>query len=602
MTQFDTTRIASSRIFPWNEKVLLQGTSREKTEYFRSLIKNLTETYKTIAATLNKTIVYVSPGGNLAAAIRDIPADGGIIRLGAGTHNMSDWELTNTELIINKPGLTIIGEGEGTLINKDVVTSGDYAIMRIQANNVMLKDFLVTTNTTLNDRPNGFLRIDSGYDYITVDNIKVLNSDVSSGSGAGSYATVYGINTEHSQVSNCLFFLGDKDGISIAGSGSHYNLINNNRLIRNQDTFFTTVDVQSLLGQKVLSVTATTGMTVGRRVWINPGGGAEETGTIASIDPGVSITLVDNLTNTQNIGNTVEVTGIFPIQLFNNTTHNLILGNRIQKGPHTRGITLAASTNVGDIPEHNIVAENMIIGNNNAEQQYGGIGIEGGKRNTIIGNIITDINPVGTTYAGIFIRNSGTNIGEQNLIIGNNIHYIDKGIAIEADSIRNSIEGNIILGCDVGIRFAKSSTGSKHNTCKGNKLYGCTTDYEFADGESRENTIEDVGAFGIDGTLAAPHRVAKRYMATDYVVFNGASTTSRTIGPPTNFFSEIIGGFVTPIKRGSILPNPTVHGMVDNITSPTTIVVTLATGDGTGIAGTDEYGFIVEIFGYGQTA
>ena len=58
----------------------------------------------------------------------------------------------------------------------------------------------------------------------------------------------------------------------------------------------TTVDVTSNAGQKVLSITATTGLVATEPVMINEGETTEETGVIASVDDDVSITLVSNLT------------------------------------------------------------------------------------------------------------------------------------------------------------------------------------------------------------------------------------------------------------------------------------------------------------------
>lgn len=62
----------------------------------------------------------------------------------------------------------------------------------------------------------------------------------------------------------------------------------------------TTVDADSNSGQKVLNVasTATPSFQVGDRVHINSGGARDEVGYIASIQAGVSITLVSNLTFT----------------------------------------------------------------------------------------------------------------------------------------------------------------------------------------------------------------------------------------------------------------------------------------------------------------
>lgn len=68
-----------------------------------------------------------------------------------------------------------------------------------------------------------------------------------------------------------------------------------------------TVDVESNSGQKVLSVAATTNFAEGDRVIIDRGEADEEEGVIDSIQAGVSITLLVNLTNTQAVDNVVEI-------------------------------------------------------------------------------------------------------------------------------------------------------------------------------------------------------------------------------------------------------------------------------------------------------
>jgi len=60
----------------------------------------------------------------------------------------------------------------------------------------------------------------------------------------------------------------------------------------------TTVDADSNSGQKVLNVAATTNFLAGETIIIDSGGAKEESGVIDSVQAGVSLTLVDNLTNT----------------------------------------------------------------------------------------------------------------------------------------------------------------------------------------------------------------------------------------------------------------------------------------------------------------
>ena len=63
----------------------------------------------------------------------------------------------------------------------------------------------------------------------------------------------------------------------------------------------TTVDADSAQGQKVLNVAATTNFLAGETIVINEGGDREEGGVIDSIQAGISLTLVDNLTYTHTL-------------------------------------------------------------------------------------------------------------------------------------------------------------------------------------------------------------------------------------------------------------------------------------------------------------
>ena len=66
-------------------------------------------------------------------------------------------------------------------------------------------------------------------------------------------------------------------------------------------TASTTVDVSSLLGQKVLSVAATTGFTAGDSVVVNHGGARNEVHEINTVQAGISLTMIDNLKYTHTL-------------------------------------------------------------------------------------------------------------------------------------------------------------------------------------------------------------------------------------------------------------------------------------------------------------
>lgn len=73
------------------------------------------------------------------------------------------------------------------------------------------------------------------------------------------------------------------------------------------DTVSTTVNAQSLTGQKVLNVAATTDFAVDDVIAIDQGGDKDEEGVIASIQAGTSLTLDENLTYTHEAADEAAV-------------------------------------------------------------------------------------------------------------------------------------------------------------------------------------------------------------------------------------------------------------------------------------------------------
>lgn len=89
----------------------------------------------------------------------------------------------------------------------------------------------------------------------------------------------------------------------------------------------TTLDAQALAGQPVLPVASTDGFIVGDAVWVGtPGSGIQETGVVASISAGVSITLTANLTSTHAIGTPVSRS---PVEIVDARGTDTTLGGRI---------------------------------------------------------------------------------------------------------------------------------------------------------------------------------------------------------------------------------------------------------------------------------
>jgi hypothetical protein len=89
------------------------------------------------------------------------------------------------------------------------------------------------------------------------------------------------------------------DGTNITEpSGNNYSQQNFDTWNAAADQGSTTVNGDSNSGQAVLNVASTTNFVVGNRVLIGDGTARFEVGVIASIQAGVSLTLVSNLTNT----------------------------------------------------------------------------------------------------------------------------------------------------------------------------------------------------------------------------------------------------------------------------------------------------------------
>ena len=99
----------------------------------------------------------------------------------------------------------------------------------------------------------------------------------------------------------------------------------------------TTTNGTSTSGQKILAVSTTTGFTAGGMVVVNPGGGDQEVCIIATIQSGVSLTMVANLqqnhagSETVNqVGNFYAIAKTFTAKWGNNLEEEKVIGNDIQ--------------------------------------------------------------------------------------------------------------------------------------------------------------------------------------------------------------------------------------------------------------------------------
>lgn len=126
-------------------------------------------------------------------------------------------------------------------------------------------------------------------------------------------------------------------------------------LFYNDDTAVT-VDADSASGQTVLNVDVTTGFTVGARVRINSGGARDETGYIASIQAGTSITLEDNLTFTHTAAQADAVivenlyTEAYDTSITNAITGAISTGNYLVATLHSRIVFSDGNTLVNWTP------------------------------------------------------------------------------------------------------------------------------------------------------------------------------------------------------------------------------------------------------------
>lgn len=116
---------------------------------------------------------------------------------------------------------------------------------------------------------------------------------------AGKYLTV-AVPTFPKGVTEAKLYIG-----TVSGTLYYSGKIATSNTTWTEDDTTTTVDVQSLSGQKVLSVAATAGFQVGGVVLINGGGGTAEVGVIASIQAAVSLTMEDDMTYTHEIAESV---------------------------------------------------------------------------------------------------------------------------------------------------------------------------------------------------------------------------------------------------------------------------------------------------------
>lgn len=111
----------------------------------------------------------------------------------------------------------------------------------------------------------------------------------------------------------------------------------------------TTTDDTAASGQKIVPVAATTAFIVGQPVWIGDIGGTYEIGLIASIQAGVSLTMVANLANTYASGKIVSGS---PSELADARAGFATLAARLASGIGTAGAAFPGSPASGDLFRH----------------------------------------------------------------------------------------------------------------------------------------------------------------------------------------------------------------------------------------------------------
>jgi len=121
--------------------------------------------------------------------------------------------------------------------------------------------------------------------------------------------------------------------------------------------FGTTIKADSASGQKVLSVASTQGYSVGMTITVNYAGARVETGVIASIQTGVSLTLVANLTYTHTAAQADVVEMVKDLFTDYGVTVKSMQGAGV---PTPKNITLPYALGDGSLYQRTIYGERMI--------------------------------------------------------------------------------------------------------------------------------------------------------------------------------------------------------------------------------------------------
>jgi hypothetical protein len=370
--------------------------------------------------------ILVSPGMNIQAAINSLGANGGVIKLLIGTH-----DLTN-EILINNDNIELVGEGPGTILRAQTGTwtggtTADNAVVQVGlANGTSPRSNVIVRNFKIQVGPNIHgVAINGGIEVKVMDMI-VQSIGVKSGTRTGivmtdgSAATAQRLTVSRNIVNNDTAGNRWVDGVHFDGdaflagqtfgygNGIRDSIISENIVNEAQETcyVFTGVSASSIFSNRARNI----GFTAGS----------------------LGLALM-NATDVMVINNTVETnnnTSTNGINLYENVDSSTIIGNAIS----------ANGTNF-----------------NNAIIIRDGAGVS--SNNTIIGNQINGA----TTGISIEATNTGTSVsGNQIINVTTVISDAGTGTKLETQHHRAAanptVNDDVADGYGVGTMWINTST------------------------------------------------------------------------------------------------------------------------------------------------
>ncbi len=421
-------------------------------------------------------------------------------------------------------------------------------------------------------------------------------------------------------------FIPNSDGIRITSAG--------NTIGGNTTSAQNTIDNNHDHGIELDGAGATGNVIEGNIIGLNPDGGTVLGNTLDGIHiDGASNNVIGGLTTAQR--NTITGNNNGVVLLNPGATGNVIEGNFI--GTATDGVTALGNAVDGVIlsnaPRNTIGgtiagAANVISGNNNGVHLTGAGTMGDLVEGNFIGTDLADTVPIGNSIDGVLVdQNASQNTigglaaGARNTIANN----VGAGVVIASGNanaiLSNSIYANTMLGIDLGgdgvtpnhpggstsgpnnlenypvLTFVASSGGITNIQGTLNSKPNATFTLQFF-----SSMAKDPSGFGQGQTLIGTTSVTTN--ASGNVPFNiyepGAvssgqfvTATATDAGNDTSEFSNSLPGVPVSVQLAASSFTATEGGGAATITVTRTggtggqVIVTLATGGGTGVPGTD---------------